>query len=186
MTHSFAARRLPSPSGSQFLPDRRQTSLRSVAGGEPHALLFGSSLRPTGRASQEVRTFAPHCRRPAARFTLTPHTPEYPRPLFAVRGQKGVRRSAPHAFSNAPPTAPNVGGVQDWLGIAAMGLSFRTSAHGSLTVGYRLAAPRRHPTFATAKPAHPALRSFPLRPAPQSGSESAYACGYGSLSTPFA
>ena len=58
-----------------------------------------------------------------------------------------------------------------------MSCSFRTSAHGSLTVGYRLATPRRHPTFATDKPAHPAFRSFPLRPAPQSGGESACACG---------
>ena len=28
-----------------------------------------------------------------------------------------------------------------------MSRSLRTSAHGSLTVGYRLASPRRHPTF---------------------------------------
>ena len=45
-THSLSLH-LPSPSGSQedeFLPDRRQTALRSVAGGEPHALLYGSSL----------------------------------------------------------------------------------------------------------------------------------------------
>ena len=45
-THSLSLH-LSSPSGSQeveFLPDRRQTSLCSVAGGEPHALLYGSSL----------------------------------------------------------------------------------------------------------------------------------------------
>ena len=44
--------------------------------------------------------------------------------------------------------------------MAAMSFTLRTPAHGSLTVGYRLAAPRRHPTFATDKPAHPALSAL--------------------------
>ena len=44
--------------------------------------------------------------------------------------------------------------------MAAMSLTLRTPAHGSLTVGYRLAAPRRHPTFVTDKPAHPALSAL--------------------------
>lgn len=64
----------------------------------------------------------------------------------------------------APPTAPDVGGVQDWFGLSAMSLSFQTSADGSFTVGYRLAALRRHPTFATDKPAHPALSVILIAP----------------------
>ena len=36
---------MPSPSGSQFLPYRRQTALRSVAADEPHAATIGSTLR---------------------------------------------------------------------------------------------------------------------------------------------
>ncbi len=59
-----------------------------------------------------------------------------------------------------PTPAPDVGGVPDWLGMAGMGWSLRTSAHGSLTVGYRGGKPLRHPTFATDKPAHPALSAL--------------------------
>ena len=67
-THSLSLH-LPNPSGSQedeFLPDRRQTALRSVAGGEPHALLYGSSLcakyrlrRSRGKATRT--TLPPIC-----------------------------------------------------------------------------------------------------------------------------
>ena len=63
-----------------------------------------------------------------------------------------------------PTPAPDVGGVQEWFGLSAMSLPLRTSAHGSLTVVYRLAAPRRHPSFATDKPAHPALSVIPIAP----------------------
>ena len=45
-----------------------------------------------------------------------------------------------------------------------MSWPLRTSAHGSLTVGYRLAEPRRHPTFATDKPTHQALSVITIAP----------------------
>ena len=91
-----------------------QTSLHSVAANEPHAAVIGSTLRANElRRSGGKRTVAPHCRRSAARFTLTLCSGRCPCPLPAVRGQRGVRRYAPHAVSIAPPTAPDVGGVQD-------------------------------------------------------------------------
>ena len=48
--------------------------------------------------------------------------------------------------------------------MSAMSWPLRTSAHGSLTVGYRLAEPRRHPTFATDKPTHQALSVITIAP----------------------
>lgn len=61
LTHSFAALHLPSPSGSQFLPYRRQSALRSVAADEPHAAAIGSTLCANELRCQEERTVAPHC-----------------------------------------------------------------------------------------------------------------------------
>ena len=141
-----------------------QTSLHSVAANEPHAAVIGSTLCANELRCQEERTVAPHCRQSAARFTLTLCSGRSPCPLLAARGQRSVRRCTPHAVSIAPPTAPDVGGVQDWFGLSAMSCPLRTSAYGSLTVGYRLASPRRHPTFAAAKPAHPALSVIPIAP----------------------
>lgn len=153
-----------SPSGSQFLlicGKPRFARLPSMSHTLPRLVL---RFTQTSCAGQEERTVAPHCRRSAARFTLTLCSGRCPRPLLAVRGQISVRRCAPHAVSIAPPTAPDVGGVQDRHGLSAMSCPLRTSAHGSLTVGYRLASPRRHPTFATAKPTHPALSVIPIAP----------------------
>lgn len=57
----------------------------------------------TNCAGQEERPVAPHCRRSAARFTLTLCSGRCPCPLPAVRGQRGV-----NTLSDAPPTAPDV------------------------------------------------------------------------------
>ena len=57
-------------------------------------------------AGQEERTLAPHCRQSAARFTLTLCYGRCPCPLPAVRGQRGVRRCAPHAVSMPHPQPP--------------------------------------------------------------------------------
>ena len=57
----------------------------------------------TSCAGQEERTFAPHCRRSAARFTLTLCYGRCPCPLPAVRGQRGV-----NTLFNAPTPSPDV------------------------------------------------------------------------------
>lgn len=54
-------------------------------------------------AGQEERTVAPHCRRSAARFTLTLCSGRCPCPLPAVRGQRSV-----NTLFNAPTPSPNV------------------------------------------------------------------------------
>ena len=131
-THSLSLH-LPSPSGSQedeFLPDRRQTALRSVAGGEPHALLYGSSLCAKAFAPVKGKGHSHHTAANLRLVSLSLFSPVAAHANKYLFGQRGVNTSY-----YVPPTAPDVGGVQDWLGIAAMGLPFRTSAHGSLTVG---------------------------------------------------
>jgi hypothetical protein len=58
----------------------------------------------TSCASQEERTVAPHCRRSAARFTLTLCSGRCPSPLPAVRGPRSV-----NTLFNAPAPSPDVG-----------------------------------------------------------------------------
>ena len=90
-THSLSLH-LPSPSGSQedeFLPDRRQTALRSVAGGEPHALLYGSSLCAKYRLrrlrGKDTRTtLPPICGSFHSRFLLQ----SLPTPTSAYSGRE--------------------------------------------------------------------------------------------------
>ena len=55
----------------------------------------------TSCAGQEERTVAPHCRRSAARFTLTLCSGRCPCPLPAVRGQRSV-----NTLFNAPTHSP--------------------------------------------------------------------------------
>ena len=57
----------------------------------------------TSCAGQEERTVAPHCRRSAARFTLTLCSGRCPCPLPAVRGQRSV-----NTLFNAPTPSPDV------------------------------------------------------------------------------
>lgn len=129
-THSLSLH-LPSPSGSQedeFLPYRRQTALRSVAADEPHALLYGSTFRAKyslrrSRGKDTRTTLPPICGSFHSRF-FAPVAAHADKCLF---GQRGV-----NTLSNVPPTAPDVGGVPDWLGMAAMSFTLRTPAHGSL------------------------------------------------------
>ena len=116
-THSLSLH-LPSPSGSQedeFLPDRRQTALRSVAGGEPHALLYGSSLSAKAFAPVKEKGHSHHTAvnlRLVSRSLFAPVAAHANKCLF---GQRGV-----NTLSDVPPTAPDVGSVLDWFGMAAM------------------------------------------------------------------
>lgn len=166
-----------SPSGSQFLlicGKPRFALLPPMSHTLPRLVL---RFAQSSCAGQEERTVAPHCRRSATRFTLTLCSGRCPRPLLAVRGQISVRRRAPHAVSIAPPTAPDVGGVQDRLGLSAMSCRYghRLTAHLQSGIGLLRRADTRH-----LPPPYPRIRlfrSFPFRPAPQSGGESACACG---------
>ena len=94
---------------------------------------YGSTLRAKYRLrssrGKDIRTtLPPICGTFHSRSVPT----IMPKPTTCLFGQRGVRRCAPHAYMISPPTAPDVGGVQDWLGMAALSLPFRTSAHGSL------------------------------------------------------
>ena len=67
---------------------RKQTSLRSVACGSRrcHDMVLRYAQN-TVCARQEERTFAPHCRQSAARFTLAPRLQSCPSPLHACSGR---------------------------------------------------------------------------------------------------
>jgi len=153
MPPSFAALHLPGPSGSQFQPYRRQTALRSVAADELHAATIGSTLCANELRCQEERTIAPHCRRSAARFTLTLCSGRCPCPLPAVRGQRSV-----NTLFNAPTPSPDVDvplhcgcvrraqSAQESVTPAVIGSLWTAFARAHtlspLQVGGRLASPR--------------------------------------------
>ena len=132
-THSLSLH-LPSPIGSQedeFLTDRRQTALRSVAGGEPHALLYGSSLSAKAFAPVKGKGHSHHTAANLRLVSLSLFAPVVAHANKCLFGQRSVHRFAPHALSNFPPAAPDEGGVHDWFCMAVMCLALRTSAHGS-------------------------------------------------------
>ena len=111
-THSLSLH-LPGQSGSQedeFLPDRRQTALRSVAGGEPHALLYGSSLSAKAFAQVKGKGHSHHTAVILRLVSLSLFAPVAAYANKCLFGQRRVRRCAPHAVYIAPPTAPDVAG----------------------------------------------------------------------------
>lgn len=106
-THSLSLH-LPSPSGSQedeFLPDRRQTALRSVAGGEPHALLYGSSFCAKAFAPVKGKGHSHHTAANLRLVSLSLFAPVAAHANKCLFGQRSVNTS-----SYVPPTAPDVAG----------------------------------------------------------------------------
>ena len=106
-THSLSLH-LPSPSGSQedeFLPDRRQTALRSVAGGEPHALLYGSSFCAKAFAPVKGKGHSHHTAANLRLVSLSLFSPVAAHANKCLFGQRSV-----NTLSNFPPTAPDVAG----------------------------------------------------------------------------
>ena len=165
---------LPSPSGSQedeFLPDRRQTALRSVAGGEPHALLYGSSLCAKAFAPVKGKGHSHHTAANLRLVSLSPFAPVAAHATSAYSGRGVFVASLLTHYLLSHPQPPMSQG------------SYAPSASAAIAalrrVSYRL-------TDRTDTPRVRLFRSLPLRPAPQSGCESAYACGYGSPLTAFA
>ena len=99
---------LPSPSGSQeaeFLPDRRQTALRSVAGGEPHALLYGSSFCAKAFAPVKGKGHSHHTAGNLRLVSLSLFALVAAHANKCLFGQRGVNTS-----SYIPPAAPDVAG----------------------------------------------------------------------------
>ena len=106
-THSLSLH-LPSPSGSQedeCLPDRRQTALRSVAGGEPHALLYGSSLCAKAFAPVKGKGHSHHTAANLRLVSLSLFAPVTAHADKCLFGQRSV-----NTLSNVPPAAPDVAG----------------------------------------------------------------------------
>ncbi len=163
-----------SPSGSQFLPYRWQTALRSVAADEPHAATIGSTL---------VRRIACRTTLPPVCGTFHSHSllQSLPMPTTChARTEKcSLLRSSRIAYrSTHSPRCRCAASLQlrpsRSIGarkcitcgsrLAIDGVCPSAYAFYVANVGYRLASPRRHPTFATAKPAHPALSVIPIAP----------------------
>ena len=106
-THSLSLH-LPSPSGSQeneFLPDRRQTSLRTVAGGEPHALLYGSSLCAKALAPVKGKGHSHHTAANLRLVSLSLFAPVAAHANKCLFGQRSV-----NTLYYVPPTAPDDAG----------------------------------------------------------------------------
>lgn len=80
----------------------------------------------------------------------------------------------PPLYSNSPTPRPDVGGVLDWLGMAAMSFTLRTPAHGSLLQSGIEAASRFDTRFRHRQThALGSYRSLPLRTASHYDIESA-------------
>ena len=131
-THSFASRHLHSPSGLQ---DKSCTASkppcgRSLAEAAAATIWFSVTRKiPFALVKRKGHSHhtAANLRHVSLLLRSCNHAQAHYLP-FRAEKCSSLRSSR---VDNVPPTAPDVGGVQDWLGMAALSLPFRTSAHGS-------------------------------------------------------
>ena len=202
LTHSFAALHLPSPSGSQFLPYRRQTALRSVAAHEPHAAAIGSTLRANelrwsiGKDSRTTLppvcgTFHSHsllrslpmrttCRARTERCSSLRSSRIVYRPTHCPRCGW---RSGPVRLVGDELVVADIGSRLTYSRVSRRQAALtpdichrQTRASGSFGIDFVFFLLARHSASKLAL-CSCFVRQFPLRPAPQSGGESACACG---------